>query len=300
MTDRYKSYGLVIDSDLPLFGPTTPVSSAVEADVTIRYGSLPDEEFAQAEKIGPFTWIAGADHWIKVPNLLKMRIRGGNEVVIDRVPGADEDGCRAFAVGPGIGAMLHQRGYLTLHSNAIKVGDACVLVMGDSGAGKSTLAATFWQRGYQILADDVVPLTADGMVLPGFARLKIWQDTADKLSIDTEGLRRVRPTLEKFTVPVEQVAGQGPVQLRWLYELSKDHTPDITLTPYHGMQKLKALTDNVYTQRMIRDNRARVQQMAQCSKLAPTVRIARLSRPDGAFTADALVERILADIAEPS
>ena len=51
--------------------------------------------------------------------------------------------------------------------------------VGDSGAGKSTLASAFLNRGYQLLSDDVIPVSLSQnhipMVTPSYPQQKLWQ-----------------------------------------------------------------------------------------------------------------------------
>jgi hypothetical protein len=97
-----------------------------------------------------------------------------------------------------------------------------MVYVGYSGAGKSTLAAGFMQRGYAVLADDVVPVDSLCRALPGFPRIKIWQDVADKLAINTADLRRIRPNTEKFNYPLGQLFTDQPLPIRWVYLLGND------------------------------------------------------------------------------
>lgn len=47
-----------------------------------------------------------------------------------------------------------------LHASAVSNGEKTLLLAGESGSGKSTLAALLMAQGYQLLADDFVPLDA--------------------------------------------------------------------------------------------------------------------------------------------
>ena len=82
-------------------------------------------------------------------------MRDGNQIVIDAAPDATDRNVRLFLLGSALGALLHQRGLLPLHANAIDLGGGAVAFSGHSGAGKSTIAAWFHDRGHRILADDV-------------------------------------------------------------------------------------------------------------------------------------------------
>ena len=77
------------------------------------------------------------------------------EIVAEPRQGVPDSNVRLFLLGSAMGALLHQRGLLPLHTNAVEVGGRAFAFMGKSGAGKSTLAAWFHDRGFRIVADDV-------------------------------------------------------------------------------------------------------------------------------------------------
>lgn len=60
--------------------------------------------------------------------------------------------------------------YRLIHASAVSLGgDRAAVFLGPSGAGKSTIALAFALRGYDLLADDTLPIDADGNAFP-FAR----------------------------------------------------------------------------------------------------------------------------------
>ena len=161
----------------------------------------PGTDFPGGRQLGPYLWTTNDQLWLHVPEVARYLVSRGESVVVDPDGDPDEDSLRVFLLGSALGALLFQRGYLVLHGNAVRVRDQCLICVGPSGAGKSTLAAEFMRRGHEVLADDVVPVAADCRILPGFPRIKLWQDAADRLAIETAGLRRIRPQLEKYQLP---------------------------------------------------------------------------------------------------
>ena len=73
--------------------------------------------------------------------------------------GANEDHVRLYILGTCMGALLLQRKILPLHGSAIAINGKAYAIVGDSGAGKSTLASAFLNKGYQLLSDDVIPVS---------------------------------------------------------------------------------------------------------------------------------------------
>jgi dephospho-CoA kinase len=54
------------------------------------------------------------------------------------------------------------RGVVCLHASAVAIGDEAIALLGPAGSGKSTTAAAFAERGYSVLAEDVVTLDDRG------------------------------------------------------------------------------------------------------------------------------------------
>ena len=299
MTCRYSAYGLKIESALAL-----PELGVVESeslglpDVMIQIATLPAVNSPEWVRSGPFSWVSEGAYLLDVRGVLRLLVRNGSEIVIEPAPGVDEDSLRAFVLGSGFGALLFQRGYLVLHGNAIRIGDQCLICVGPSGAGKSTISAMFLQRGYQVLADDVVPVDSQGRALAGFPRIKLWQDAAEHLALETKGLRRVRPMVEKFNIPIVRPHDGPPLPVRWIYILDTERKPEITIEAVRGMQRLQPLRENTYSMRMIRSSAAKSEQLKQCSKLAIGIHLSRISRPADGFSAGEMVDRIMADMAE--
>ncbi|MDX2104049.1 MAG: hypothetical protein SF002_16100, partial [Alphaproteobacteria bacterium] len=197
-----------------------------------------------------------------------------------------------------LGAALFQKGYLVLHGNAVRIGDGCVICVGHSGAGKSTLAAGFLQRGFDLLADDVVPVGADCLAVPGFPRIKLWKDAATKLNIDTDGLNRIRPAMEKFNLPVASTRPVSPLPISHIYVLREEGYDEIEAEPVRGLRKFPLLNEHTYRQKFLDSLALRPDHLKLCGKLANQTPITRLSRPRNRFDVNSLIDRILSDVSE--
>lgn len=295
---HYTSYGLSISSAIALPELQTLDRGPGEADVEIRTGQLGDGGLDNGKQLGPFLW-AGPDALsLEVPNVARFLIREGREIVVEPVPGIDEDSVRVFLLGSAFGALLFQRGLLVLHGNAVRVGDQCMVCVGPSGAGKSTLAAGFLQRGHEILADDVVPIDGQCRAVPGFPRLKLWRDAIEHFDIDTGPLKRIRPETEKFNYPLAEQFADRPLPIRWIYILGTHTRPDTLFEPIGGMQRFQPLHNNTYRVRFLQGMALKGEHLQLCGRLAGKVRLARITRPQQGFELDALIDRILTDVAD--
>jgi hypothetical protein len=296
----YTAYGLVFDSELSLpelLQP--PATQDVPVDVRIRQGAVREDGLPAGEgtQVGPMLWLGPTAMWLHVPGVARFEVRDGRAIRFEPLPGSDEDSVRVFLLGSALGALLFQRGFLVLHGNAIQVGDQVMVCVGPSGAGKSTLAAGFAQRGYPVLADDVVAVDAQCRAVPGFPRIKLWQDTADQLAVPTDGLSRIRPMLQKFNLPLTQGFATLPVPIRWIYILKGDNHDDIRLRPIRGLERLAPLHRNTYRVRFLDAMALRPDHLQLCARLANQITLTEVTRPKAGFALEALMDRLLDDMA---
>jgi len=296
---NYSAYQLNFYSELalPEFLPP-PAGDDLTPDVRILLGDVSESGIPGGTQIGPFLWCDTESLWLRVPHIARFLVTGGSTITIAPEPGADEDSIRVFLLGSALGALLSQRGYLVLHGNAIRIGDQCMVCVGPSGCGKSTLAAGFLQRGYDVLADDVVAINSDCRAVPGFPRIKLWRDVADKLAIDVTHLRRIRPTMEKYNLPLQHNVAGEPLPVRWVYILGSDYIDDVRVEPVVGLEKFKPLYENTYRVRFLDGMGLEQTHLQRCGQLAGHVRLARIDRPKVGFKVDEFVDRILQDIRE--
>lgn len=298
MTHLYTAYGLSIASEFAL--PELEQIPAPDGtpDLDIRIGGVPDApDPAQGWRaISPFVQVAEGRFWLTVPGVARFTIEHGTQVHVSPNTGVDEASVRVFLLGSVLGAVLFQRGFLVLHGNAIDIDGRAMACLGHSGAGKSTLAAAFAARGYRVLADDVVPVNADCAAVPGFPRIKLWQDSADRLEIATGALDRIRPELEKFNLPVRDRFCDTPLPIRWVYLLNPANEKGIALTPISGMKRFQPLLAHTYRRRFMEGMALRPEHLQRCGALAGRIHLARVQRPNKGFDIDRLVDALLADM----
>jgi hypothetical protein len=292
---RLQAYGLVISAeiDLPELAPGDP---GRRPDLSIIEGPVHADDVIAREH-GAGYWISETDFVFHVTGVARYRVQGGRNITFEPAPGAHEASIRLFLLGTALGAALMQRGYLVLHGNAIRVDERCLICLGPCGAGKSTLAAGFMQRGYELLADDVVAVNQDGAVLPGIPRIKLWQDAASNLSIDTTDLDRIQPGYEKYNVPVDTSFAPRAAPVRWAYLLEPSEDADFRIERITGMAKYPPLFSNTYRAGLIDGMGLRAAHLEQCGRLASRITLSRIVRPKQGFDLDGLIQRLLDDIA---
>jgi hypothetical protein len=243
-------------------------------------------------------WLDPDHFWLHVDGIAHFLVSDGREITVMAEADAAPSAVRAFLLGSVCGAMLVQRGFLVLHGNAIRIGDACLVCVGDSGAGKSTLAAGFLKRGFEVLADDVVAVDPAGCAIPGFPRIKLWQNTADQLGYSTEGRIRVVPGMDKYNLPIPACDPQARLPIRWIYQLNSGNVDRIAIAPITGLRRFRLLRENTYRSEYLEGQAMNAEHLRQCSMLASKVHVAAVVRPDEGFALDLLIDRLLGDMAE--
>jgi hypothetical protein len=176
-----------------------------------------------------------------------------------------EDAC-TYLIGPVIGFVLRLRGMTCLHASAVAIGERAIALMGFPGAGKSTTAAAFAQRGFRVLADDVVALSQEGegfLVSPGYPRVNLWPDSVRALLGSEEALPRITPTWEKRYLALgEKSLGftSKPMPLGAIYLLDEREPRSATpaFEKIAGADAVALLAVNTYVNYLLdRDMRSR-------------------------------------------
>lgn len=282
-------HGLSVDSTLDL-RELADSDSALPPDILIRQGPVP-------KVWGEDPYVGGdADRlWLHIPGTLWMLIEGGSRITYQPATGVAEDALRLFILGSGLGALLIQRGFLVIHGNAVvqPSGEGAFLCVGPSGAGKSTTAVALMQRGLQVLADDVCPVDDDGLVHPGMARIKLWQEAATALGVDTAGLARIRAQDDKFNLPLGVAHARSAQRIHAVFCLEPADTDRVSVTQVSGMQRFVLLRQNLYRPEYLPVLGLEAGYLKRIAALAAATPIYRVSRPIKGFAIDALVNALL-------
>lgn len=291
----YKAFNLTLDSQVTL--PALEFSESSGDDVSIVLGHVNAEGIENPSFVRPFCQVAPGTVWLNVPEIARFLILGGNTIVVNPYPDADEQAIRLYLLGSCMGALLHQREQLVLHASAVRVGDGAIAFAGPSGIGKSTTAAAFLRRGHDILGDDLTVIDDQHCVVPAFPRVKLWEDALEKLSIKREGLDKIRLQINKYSLPLESGFSKAPLPLRALYVLSSHNRSDFDFESLTGLRKFSPLRANTYRPAYIDGLGLSSAHLKRCSKLGGSIRVVNVTRPEHEFELEALVERILEDIA---
>ena len=294
-------FGLTVRSQLPLPFEAVADLAGAEPDVSVRFGALPPGAGGM-ETCGPDTL------QFEGPGAGRFRISAGRDIVIDPAPGASERNLRIFLLGSAFGALLHQRGLLPLHANAVVIGGRAVAFMGPSGAGKSTLAAWFQDRGHAVLADDVCAVAFDEgtpRVLPGVPRLRLWRDALERSGRAPRNFEPSFDGRDKFDVPSPGARATAHAPLGCLY-LLEEADAGLSIERLGAGKAIEALIANTYRGRCVRLLQAGDRHFRACVALGRQVPVFVVRRPKDDLAFERTARRLeshaqeaLAGAAEP-
>jgi len=319
----YQAHGIRLRVNQPLPG-LTAVPATAPPDVTIDLagqrplvGMLPEPAWVdeEEERQGVIAFLRWKAHEAG-GTYTRLRYVDGSEHVDFII---DPAGTRVWAtwtpvvwleevtvmlLGPILGRVLRLRGVTCLHANAAAVDGRAIAFLGHKGAGKSTITAYLAHRGYPVLTDDIAALghpEAGFPVHPGFPWLRLQTRLAEQYAAP-EALRPVwqrgfRP--DKQYIDLKQAGypvAEHPLPLTALYVLgARDpalHAPALTTLP--SATALLALLPHTYAALAL-NKTSRAQEFAALSRLADTIPIRQVDRPDDLGALPAVVDAILQD-----
>jgi hypothetical protein len=295
----YTAYGLGIRSFLPL---PELISEEKQVDVVFRLGRVNGGNLHAVDETHRFKADTNEAYYF-MEGVGSFLARGGEEIIVDPRPAADERVIRLCLLGPALGLILHQRKKLVLHASAVAVGEKAIVFLGGQGWGKSTLAAALHVRGHKMLADDVTAMQIDSgcpKVWPGFPQLKLWPDSVTALGDSPETLPLLHPDFAKRAFRVAAGFPRCPLPLERIFVLATGERPEIeSLRPQEGLLEL---IRHSYAARF-GDHLLQATGMAthfrQCARLVQNVRLYRFRRPSSLSVIDEharlLIDEILRD-----
>lgn len=291
----YRLFGLRVRSDIVL--PELNASaSTTEPEVAISSGEvprgLPESPGVHRHRDGVLLSIEGvARYWVA----------GGTRIVVAADPGVPIANVRLYLLGSAMGMLLHQRGLLPLHANAVEIDGKVYAFMGHSGAGKSTLAAWFHDHGFRVISDDVCVVRFNGRGLPtlseGIPRLRLSSEALKASGRSMTAFERSYvgdESYDKFDVPLARATTSGgPRELAAVYLLERGK--EFRVEQLEPVSSIDAVYANTFRGGYIGSTSNSEIHWQNCLRLVRSTPIFRLFRPWSLTRYDEIGEAILSN-----
>lgn len=296
----YKAFGLSIRSNIQL--PELKMWERVEeVDLQIELGKLTNEWSPYSQASNRFV-VTEQQVLFHLADVGTYCIREGKKIIVSPKKDADEVQLRLYILGSCMGAILMQRHIFPLHGSAISINGKAYAIVGHSGAGKSTLASAFLAEGYQLLTDDIIPLSfsknGQPSVIPTYPQQKLWQETLTQFGYDSSKYKPIVKRKTKFAIPVTDQFTDQTLPLAGIFELVKSTKNQIALRPLNKFKMLETIFTHTYRNNFIQGMNLREWHFHTAINIVNQVEIYRLSRPVTSFTANELVACIVRTIGD--
>ncbi len=177
------------------------------------------------KKFGPIICLSessGEAH-LSWGNIAELIVRNGNEIIVEPVYKAQEQLLINFILGPALGILLYQRGFLVLHGSAVSKNGYAIAFLGYKGSGKSTIAAFLHSIGFSFITDDVLLIEIDKRisVRPGIPQIKLWPDAVENIGEDPETLPRICEQTDKRILKIKNSFLNKSLPLEKIYIIER-------------------------------------------------------------------------------
>jgi hypothetical protein len=319
MVYRCSIYGLGVVANRNI--PGVPASSTVEPDVCITFGSLPawlqEASTTQVETsyvtdyqddcgnpvLRVFRVLDGKYHQFCYADQTKFVVdRSGREIWAEWTEPLTLEDTATYLLGPIMGFVLLLRGLVCLHASAIAVDGRAIALVGRAGSGKSTTAAALSDRGFSVLAEDVVTLDDRGdrvLVRPGYPCIRLWPASVKALYGSESHLPKLTPNWDKcyldLTERPEQFQQEAlPLAGIYLLDERRDDPNAPFVEPVGRAEGLMSLVANTYATKLM-DKQMRAREFELLTRVLRSLPLRRVTPHTDPARIPQLCEAILND-----
>jgi hypothetical protein len=275
----YSLCGLHTRSDIPLTSISSSQSAGASADILIQIA--PGHPPA-AKNLNRGVLEHSGEGWlIKIQGVADYEVIRGREIRVWPATGATQKDIEIFLSGLVWATLCHQRGLLPLHASAVTTKGGIVAFAGPSGSGKSTTAALMGTLGYELVTDDMLPISFNREAVPGawpyLRRLKLHDRAVVQLALTSTDVVSEELDKEKYYVCPKNVADDKWNRLDRIYLLENDSPNSrASIEQITGAETVRALVDQTYYLDFVLDSQLFRDHLALCTQLASKIPIYRL------------------------
>jgi hypothetical protein len=267
-------------SDIPL--SSLPTSAPGNKSVNVLIQIAPGYSPSVGKQFGRGVLAHSGEGWlIKIQGVADFEVIRGRQICIWPAAEATQKDIEIFLFGLAWATLCHQRGLLPLHASAITTNGGITAFAGPSGAGKSTTAALMGSLGYELVTDDILPISFNQEAVPGawpyLRRLKLQGRLIDQLALPSAGLVSENLDKEKYFVCPKSVADDKWSRLDRIYLLENDSADSrAPIDQIRGAEAVRALVDHTYYLDFVPDSGQFRDHLALCTRVASKVPVYRL------------------------
>jgi hypothetical protein len=207
-----------------------------------------------------------------------------------------------MVLGARVGLALRLQGFTCLHASAALIDGTVIAFTGVPETGKSTTMAALLQRGATFFSDDLVRLAIEigsTATYPGYPVAGLWPDSMRKLFGPQADLPLLGTSGKHVYTPRTVEDGAQPWPLGAIYLLRARGTEPALIQPkLVPLSQLQAVTELMpHTIGIsLRSRQNHANDLARVARLARTIPVRAVERPNDLHQINALVDLILDDV----
>ncbi len=284
LAHHYFTYGLRFACARPLAGaPESRPPPGGAPDVVVAFEDVPLDRLDGDHAAEEFAVFANGDAAARY-GYGRVLVAGGRRISLDLAPETPEAWIGSVVFGLAVALVLHQRRSPPLHCCCVSDDAGAMLLFGDSGAGKSTTALMFRERGWRILAEDMVALDFDGPAVgahPSAGLARFWRESSDGVRPEALGEALEMGAFPKTVIAFGDDGPTEPVPIRAAYFLEWLHPTGgpAEVARLAPMQALMGLRASVYRPGLVEAMGLEGDYMKKLGRLAAQAPSFALRRP---------------------
>lgn len=273
---HYHVYGLNIASEVALDWPLSANHESTDLMIRIQDGQLPEDKYAH---VGVACQWQQGFWYFTLPGLGAIVVRQGQAIDLYPHKSVTAADIGSFIEHPALSAALLQRNQISLYGTAVAYdGQHAFGLLSVVPSGKSSLAYSMSQQGWVVVSDGmVVPYLSDNQsyVKTGPAHLTLWQDSCQRLGIDIDAEKTVRPGIKQYQIATI-AAGNTNFKLTHLFVLQSTRIEHDQYVVQQGLNAFRVLQQHCVGEPWLKGMGVHKDAFVQMTALANSVSVHRV------------------------